>query len=53
MPSLAFYTFASGGVKVVSVAIVAGFAVAFDVLPKWAAFQISHICCSNGAIWFL
>jgi hypothetical protein len=51
--SLAFYTFTSGDVEVVGVAVVAGFAVAFDVLPKWAAFQISHIYCSKGTKWFL
>jgi hypothetical protein len=51
--SLAFYTFTSGGVEVVGVAVVAGFAVAFDVLPKGATFQISHIYCSKGTMWFL
>jgi hypothetical protein len=51
--SLAFYTFTGGGVEVVGVAVVAGFAVVFYVLPKGAAFQISHIYCSKGTMWFL
>ncbi len=39
---LALYALSGGSVKVVGVAVIAVFAVIFNVLPKRAAFQISH-----------
>jgi len=45
-----FYALPRCGVEVVGVAVVTGFAVAFDVLPKGAALQISHFFCSKGTL---
>ena len=39
---LALYTFSTSCVKMVCVAVVAGFAVIFYILPKRATLQISH-----------
>jgi len=47
MPDLAFYAFASDGVEMVSIAIITGFTVAFDILSKGTALQISHTYCSK------